>query len=687
MRSVSNTREFFNRTPGRIALILAVGLITYSNTFHIPFHMDGHFITENPFVRDITYPLEELKLINIDYYSLTVNRYAAYLTFALNYKLHGFEIFGYHVVNVSLHLLNALLVYALIVLTFRTPGMARSALKEKRKGLALLSALVFLVHPVQTEAVNWIWQRVTVLAAFFCLASATAYVRARLEDRKAWKRILFHVISVSAAVLAMKTKQNAFTLPIIISVYEFLFFQGSIGKRFARLIPLGLTLLIIPVTYVYFMGFTPEQAATGIKDITSSDVSRADYLLTQLTVLAEYIRLMFFPVNLPVYLAYPLYTSFFDVRVLASFVFLALLFGSTLLVLGRFRSGESDFGLAGFGLIWFFGFHVIESGIIPLTVFIAKYRNYLPSAGLVIAFITGGNLILLKLRNEHQRIVQKAVVLLIAVLMVSTYIRNEVWKTEIGLAQDVVRNSPESAMSHFILGRAYKQKGLIAEAEKEFEIAFELDEQKNAEYTKKFPASEIHGDFKKDTKPLDAESHYNLAVEYYLKKQYDNSLKELQAAAEINPGHAGAHYYIGLIYHEQGIYDYAVREYREAIRLKNDFVEALTNLGGVYAQLGRYDEAVKEIKAALAINPDYPEAHKYLGLIYQDLGKLDDSINEFRTVIRLNPGYAEAHNSLGEVYRQLGRKKEAIAEFQAALRLMPDFAVARNNLEKYHDVR
>jgi hypothetical protein len=153
-----------------IVLIILVGLAAYSNTFQVPFQFDDpRSITDVPFVRDLRlFP-------NV----FTLHRSVGFFSFALNYRLHGTEILGYHIVNLVIHILNALLVYGLAVLSFRTPKLQGSFLLKHAKPIALLSALLFASHPVQTQAVTYIAQRFASLATLFFLASVAAYVERR----------------------------------------------------------------------------------------------------------------------------------------------------------------------------------------------------------------------------------------------------------------------------------------------------------------------------------------------------------------------------------------------------------------------------------------------------------------------------------------------------------------------------
>ena len=214
-----------------ILLILVIGIIAYSNTFHVPFQWDDlTYIGENSMVRQPHYFFEPEKAKGLQFYNHVVQRYITYLSFALNYAIHGFSVTGYHILNLIIHLLNALLVYFLVSLTFRTPVIGKSTIKDKAELAALFAAAMFVSHPLQTMAVTYIYQRLASLVTLFYLLSLISYIKSRLSQ-KTLHRILFYGVSLLSAVIAMKSKENAFTLPFAIALFEFSFFTGTIKRR------------------------------------------------------------------------------------------------------------------------------------------------------------------------------------------------------------------------------------------------------------------------------------------------------------------------------------------------------------------------------------------------------------------------------------------------------------------------
>ena len=414
--------------------------VIYANTLNAPFQWDEKvFIADNPVVKGLHYFAHPSGARGFEYYDSFIRRYIGYLTFALNYKLHGFSVPGYHIVNIVIHTANSILVYFLVLLTLR----ARGRVFFYDSGfIAFFSALLFAVHPLQTEAVTYVFQRFASLAAMFYLFSLVAYIKARLMGRDYYPSpnplppgerekaetntlplyrgegargrvsstagFIFYSISFISAVLAMKTKENAFTLPFVIALYEFCFFSGSIKKRMLYLTPFLLTLLIIPLTLMSLTGSHHlDPGSYGARQF-----SRGDYLFTQFRVIATYLRLLFSPVGQNLCYDYPVYHSFFERPVLLSFSLLATLFGlGTYLVTRKTkpqRQGRADISAApearrfnaerstqyavrfiGFGILWFFVTLSVESSIIPIPMLINEYRMYLPSVGIIISVVAG----------------------------------------------------------------------------------------------------------------------------------------------------------------------------------------------------------------------------------------------------------------------------------------------------------
>ena len=186
-----------------IGFVLAMlGFAIYSNTFSSPFVFDDFAAIGNRAIRHFDLPV---------LWHAFNTRFVVGLSLAFNYALGKENVTGYHLFNTLIHILNSYLLYRLMRLIFRTsknPPLADSKL------LSFLTALLFLVHPVQTQAVTYIWQRATSLASFFYLGSLVFYIRARLKN-SLWD----YAICLLFAVLGMFTKEIVFTLPFAIALY------------------------------------------------------------------------------------------------------------------------------------------------------------------------------------------------------------------------------------------------------------------------------------------------------------------------------------------------------------------------------------------------------------------------------------------------------------------------------------
>jgi hypothetical protein len=473
-------------------LIAALGILVYSNTFDVPFQFDDkQYFVEHPAIKDFRYFLDTSKLENLnmreDIKRSVKTRYVTFLSFWANYKVGGRDVTGYHVVNTAIHIINALLVYLLVTLLFKTPFLDRSHLKGLTGLIALFSGLLFVCHPIQTQAVTYIYQRLASLTAMFYLLSCVIYIKWRLitiqdsqygmqDNKRSTHRASFilYVLSLLSTVLAMKSKEIAFTLPLMITLIEFMFFRGSIMKRTLRLIPYFITVLIIPFTYMSF--HSKEGGLLAIMNKASMlhpDPSRHDYFLSQFGVITKYISLLFMPVGQSIYFDGMLRHSFSEPSVFLPFLFLLFIFCLGIYMLISSRKGEPALRLVSFGIFWFFLALSVESSVLPIQDIIFEHRVYLPSAGIFVAIAMGVALITLRLRSMRKAV---AVVSVAAVLVLSgaTYARNTVWKSEISLWEDTVKKAPSNLYGHYNLGRAYADEGLFYEAIEQFQLYFSL---------------------------------------------------------------------------------------------------------------------------------------------------------------------------------------------------------------------
>jgi Flp pilus assembly protein TadD len=681
-------RTPFLKTFLHLFILLIVGIIAYSNTFQAPFLFDNKAqIKNNGMIKDLDNFALALQghHFGSEGFRYIPSRFVGYLSFALNYHFGGTDVWGYHVTNLVVHIINAFLVYFFVKLTFKTPMMQKGPPLSSASGagtsgpeiIALFTALLFVSHPVQTQAVTYVVQRFASLATMFYLLSLVMYIRGRLGAMGNWQEapplnpplvrgevkgghspipsrlwpIAYYSFSLLFAVCAMKTKEISFTLPIVIILYEFVFFATPLKKKLLFLLPVVLTIVIVPLSIMH-SGKPIGEILSDVSEMTrvQTQIPRGDYLMTEMRVITTYIRLIFVPVNQNLDYDYPIYHSLFTPAVFLSFLFLSGLFGTAVYLLYKSRQGARGYGqeaqdtpqgeepktgssplasdlspiacqrLIAFGILWFFITLSVESSVIPIADVIFEHRVYLPSVGFFTAIATGVFLVAARLKREKSMI--PIVVVITLALSATTYARNNVWRDEAGFWEDVVKKSPNKARPRNNLGIIYYKTGHLDKAVKELEIAIRLA-------------------------PGIDDTHCNLGVVYNAQNRLSKAIVELRAALRLNPDNAEARYNLGVAYHQQGRLVKAMREYQTAVRL----------------------------------NPDYAEAHNNLGVIYQKQGMLDKAMGEFQTALRLNSDIPTVHNNLGIVYGRQGRRDEAMREFQAALRLNPDDAAARHYIE------
>lgn len=582
-----------------LVFIIAVGLVVYCNTLSAPFIFDDYpYLVNNPVIRDFSYFTDSSRILgfgfNADVVYNFVLRPVAYFTFALNYALHGLAVQGYHLVNLTIHIANALLVYALLSLLLKTPVMVADTHAGvepavKLRYLPLFCALLFACHPLQTQAVTYIIQRFTPLVTLFCLGSLVMYLQSRLSATTA-ARTAWYVFSVIIAIIAMGTKENAFTLPVLVALFELLFFYGSTGRRIAGLVPFLLTMAIIPYNLMELSSLAkPEEsgAITGSMDLVNfSGVSRWHYLITQFGVITTYLRLLVLPIGQNFDYDYPLRTELFSIAALLPLALLLLILGTGIYCL--YRSGDTVlperalYRITGLGIAWFFITLSVESSIIPIDDLIFEHRTYLPSIGFFMSILAG-------FAAAHDRRTGKSfftagitlwiAAFIIPCLSAASIARNTIWSDKVAFWSDVAAKSPGKARVHDHLGIALCEAGKTEAGIEEFRTAIRLD-------------------------PKQITPRLNLGKALLLQERHDEAAGELLTAVRLKPDIPLSHVFLGQAYEGKGDLSSARREYITAIKYSPNFPDAHTRLGEIHAREGNIREAIKELEITLQIQPD-----------------------------------------------------------------------------------
>jgi tetratricopeptide (TPR) repeat protein len=560
-----------------VSIIFLVFLI-YSNILNAPFVFDD----STTVVHNAT-----IKNLKTAFFDLANNRYVGFLSFAVNYAFGGLKPYGYHVVNIALHAINSLLIYYLVKLTFRTPILTGQYARSEF--IAIGTALLFAVHPIQTQAVTYVAQRVAVLATTFYIVSIIFYAKARLLliNRGLFisgRHIFYYITAILASLLALKTKQIAVTLPVAIALYEMYFFRAedSRKQRALYMAPFFLTLLVIPLSSMLFAGaHSIEELAGQLDSFTRDDRvthSRLEYLYTQFSVILTYLRLLFFPVRQLFDYDFPVYRAFMSPDVLLPFLVIVSLIIAGILMFNRNR-------LASFGVIWFFLALSIESSIIPIRDVLVEHRVYLPSIGFFLFVMT-----LWDRFAPDKKLKISALALLALALSAGAFVRNNTWKSPEYLWHDVMEKAPHNA-------RAYGSLGIIYKERKEYDKALEMFE-KTKTLGKAYPEVFLHlGDI------------------YYEKGAYEKALTHLKVAEEIDYAYKirlSVLNKLGRTYERLGNTDRAIYKFGEAIKLYPKSTSPYNNLGVIYIRQKKYDMAIETLQAGLR---NYEADYLYKNLI------------------------------------------------------------------------
>ncbi len=611
------------RAPTRTILaalaILLASLLAYANSFGCELVFDDwSSIRDNPLIRD----LGNYSPGGAGYRSQP-NRWIGYLSFALNYAVGGLDVTGFHVVNLVIHAVNALLLYALVVHTFRTERLARSTLADSSRAIALAAALLFATHPLQSQAVTYVVQRFASLATLFYVLTLVLYVRWRLagEAQPAWKRFLGYLPVLVTAVLAMKTKETAVTLPAAVAAWELTFLEGPAKRRILQLLPLLATALLVPLSFVG-IGKPVAEVLSSAQEVTRIDtaVSRWDYLTTQFAVIVTYLRLLVLPVGQNLDHDYPLYRSLLEPRVLGSLMVIGGLVLAAAHLLRRTSSGaarplDPAARLVSFGIVWFFLGLSVESGVIPIVDLVYEHRVYLPSVGFFIAVATGGTLLARRYAPSPSRVVLSVAAALSVVLAIATLQRNRVWASSLTLWSDAAEKSPNKTRPHSNLGLALVAAGRNAEALAHLRTVVRIN------------ANHVSG-------------YNNLAVLLNDMGRSDEAVRWLEVASNLKPDHAETYYNLGRIRLEEGGIAEAAELFRKAIALDPGYVHAYANLGGALNQLGRPAETVRLLEGKDALLRDSVEAQFNLGVAYVLLGDAPGAAQAVSILARLAPDRA-----------------------------------------------
>lgn len=549
-------------------LLVAAGLFAYGNSLRGPFVLDDlHAIEGNPTIRTLWPPWGAL---SPPVQSPLTGRPIANLSLALNYAFGGLEVESYHAFNLTLHILSALILYGIVRRTLQSPRLG-TRYRDVAVGIAAAVALLWVVHPLTTESVDYTIQRTELLMGLFLLL--TLYCAIRFFEppgRRSWC-----VVALIAFVLGLGSKEVIVVVPAIVLVYDWLFWSTSLADLLRRHRALYLGFAVTLVLFVLVVGTRLRRAFTGF----SRRMSPWEYGLTQLGVIVHYLRLAIWPRPLVAdYAGWPVSASV--TAVLPSLVVVASLVAATLWGLIR-RAPLAFLG------VWFFTILAPTSSIRPITTEIAAERRmYLPLAAVVVLLVLAGyKLLRWAGAPRGAGIVLVAVVAVVLTLM--TVRRNEDYRTTFSFWNDIVMKRPNNPRARIWIGQYFYDHGRMAEAYEHFSMAVRLV-------------------------PEDGLAHFGLGAVLDGQGKTDEAIDRYRISLRVDPRNASPHNNLGAALASRGLTDEAISHYREAIRLKPDYAAAHYNLALVLAKRNQASEAIEHLETALRLRPDFPSARRAL---------------------------------------------------------------------------
>lgn len=600
---------------GGVLLILAV-VAVYGGSLNAPWYFDDFLnITDNPAIRELGNPFSQL----------FASRGLVYWTFSLNYRLGGLDLQGYHLMNIGIHLVTVFLVFAILI-----------RLLEGRPGLALGGALIFAVHPLQTQSVTYLVQRMTCMSGLFFFLSLLLFLLARSARSRSVpflsaRHLPYYLGALMAGGLAVLSKQNAATLPFVLALLLWLHPEAKGENEGWRSRSLYLAPFFLMPLYMALDQIALPVISSGSKLADLGTVqtltpmqrpSSLNYLVTQFSVLWIYLRLVVLPFGQALEYSYPLVDQIWTIRNLLA---LAGLLGLGAIA-WRLRIRRP---LITLGIFWYFCTLSVESSVIVLDTII-EHRLYVPLFGLI--------LIALDLLSRLQRtwLVRGIFCLLILFFGLLAWQRNLLWVNPITFYEDNLRVAPHSERVMVDLATHYINAGRNSEAEVLLERAIEI----NPDYELAYGGlSKIYVD----------RGAYDLARELLLSaiKRFPKSIPFLDS--------------LGTILDFVGDPVQAERVLKQAIALAPSYSNAYLNLGAVYARQGKWGDAIDLYRQSLERFPETSMLCYNYGVALYSIGRLAEAREQFRRAFQLNPLDADAAYNLGFVSLELGDRETAVS--------------------------
>lgn len=589
------------------------------------------------------------------------------LSFALNHAFSGLSPFGFRLTNLALHAGAALLLFGLVRRTLTRPMLA-ARYGDAATSIAAAIALLWAVHPLQTESVTYIVQRAESLMGFLYLLTLYAFVRSLdAPDRRGWI-----ALAAGACLLGMGTKEVMVSAPVIVLLYDRFFVATSWRDVWTQR---RRTHLALASTWVLLAGLILTADQRGGTASASLGLSTLEFWTTQPRAIATYLQLSIWPAPLIFdYGTWPV-TGAGDVVPYAIVV--------AALIAGTFWAWRRQHPLAFCGL-WFLAV-LAPTSLIPIPrQTVVEHRMYLALAPVVIVIV-------LLLYGWLRKAGLVAALVFAIALGAVTVDRNGDYRDPLVLWTDTVAKKPDNPWARNNLGLALMKAKRPQEALAQYDAALRIQpidpvSQFNAGHA--LVALDRTADaiarFTEAVRlsPTYSDARYNLGLLLLQANRPAEAVRELAEVVRADPARAEFQANLGLALARSGQRDAAEMALRTALRLRPEYPEASYNLGSLYLQSARWADAAAQFEATVKADPTRARAHTNLALAQVQLGRIEDAITALREAMRLEPANAETHANLGALYLHLGRTAEATAALNEALRLNPAHPGAKESLQR-----
>jgi len=707
-------------------LIFLLGFLIYFNSLNNDFQFDDYRLMEGI---KLTRQAKDLLSLHL------ASRMVTNLTFFLNYRLHGFILPGYHLVNIFIHILSAILIYWIVFLltadyppqgvggpasrvagTDKTADVRRENLTqitadENRVTISpfhhftipLFTALLFLVHPLCTEPINYIIARYALLATMFSFFSLLFFIlslrcsgacppslgRRGLQtacsgwlqpSNKRWnaKAFLYILGSVLSFLAAGYSKEIGFYYALAMIFVYVAIFTNLLGKIRKKGL-LFLIILLAGMSLFYFAG--------GFQRLETGELSFGRYFLTENKVFLSYLRLMIFPLyGLNVDHHHLWAKNLFEFSTL-----LTVIFNLFCLSLGFYFFWKRDSffkQMVRFSIFWLY-FLLLPYFFLVSEELMVEYRAYPAIFGFVLFTVCS-----LEKFVKYRKLKLFIFSGIILTFSVATFLRNYDWKNPITLWQDAAKKSPNKARVLTNLGNAYTLMGNIDLAIEKYQQSIRMNPFASETHTNLATAYRRKGKLDlaietyKKALELDRQGekkpkiYSNLGDVYFDKGMLEEAMESYENALKLNPSAYDVYWRRGILYYQKGLFDSAIEEFKKAVTVYPDYPLGYNSLGIIHDLKGEHRLAIEYYKKAIVLMPDYAEAYYNLGISYENLGELDEAVKTYQIALGLNPYYLKAYNNLGNVYYKKGEYEKAIQQYEKALKFDPNFKEAKNNLKE-----